>query len=139
MVTTLAATKIHVPRLRENLVSRLDLEKRLETGLTCPLTLISAPAGYGKTTLLAQLATRIPLTWLSLDNEDNDPVRFWSNFISALQTRNQRIGTSAFQMLSTPQTPPLHAIVVQLINEISAEGILPQAYILVLDDYHLIQ
>jgi LuxR family transcriptional regulator, maltose regulon positive regulatory protein len=139
MVTILAATKIRVPRLRESLVSRLDLEKRLEIGLTCPLTLISAPAGYGKTTLLAQLATRFPITWLSLDNEDNDPIRFWSNFISALQTRNQRIGTSAFQMLSASQPPTLRAIIVQLINEISAEETLPYAYILVLDDYHLIQ
>jgi ATP/maltotriose-dependent transcriptional regulator MalT len=139
MVTTLAATKIRVPHLRDCLVSRLDLTKRLETGLVCPLTLISAPAGYGKTTLLAEVATRIPITWLSLDNEDNDPIRFWSNFISALQTRNQRIGTSAFQMLSASQPPTLHAIIVQLINEISAEGTLLHAYILVLDDYHLIQ
>jgi LuxR family maltose regulon positive regulatory protein len=139
MVTNLAATKVRVPRLRDSLVSRRDLVARIKTGLICPLTLISAPAGYGKTTLLAELATRVSLTWLSLDEGDNDPVQFWSSFVSTLQTKNPRLGALALQMLSAPQTPPLRSIVVQLINEISAEEPSPQPYILVLDDYHLVQ
>jgi LuxR family transcriptional regulator, maltose regulon positive regulatory protein len=74
MVTTLATTKICVPRLRNNLVQRKKLVENLQAGLFCPLTLISAPAGYGKTTLLAELAAHIPVTWLSLDDGDNDPI-----------------------------------------------------------------
>jgi LuxR family maltose regulon positive regulatory protein len=139
MVTNLAATKVYVPRLRDSLVLRVDLVERLKAGLISHLTLVSAPAGYGKTTLLAELATCVSLTWLSLDEGDNDPVQFWSSFVSTLQTRNPRLGMLALQMLSAPQTPPLRSIIVQLINEISEEKLSPRHYILVLDDYHLIQ
>ena len=88
MASLLVNTKIYVPGLRNGLVARMDLVKRLKDGLTCPLTLVSAPAGYGKTTLLAELASQMPVAWLSLDEGDNDPVRFWSHFIASLQNED---------------------------------------------------
>ena len=91
MVSSLVTTKLCVPRLRDGLVSRLDLVKRLKAGLFCPLTLVSAPAGYGKTTLLAELAAHISVAWLSLNEGDNDPIRFWTHFTAALQTRQPRL------------------------------------------------
>ncbi len=105
MVSLLVTTKICAPRLRPDLVSRPHLIERLRAGLHCPLTLVSAPAGYGKTTLLAGLANNVdlPVAWLSLDEGDNDPVRFWTHFISALQTKQPHIGNTVLQMLRSPE------------------------------------
>jgi LuxR family maltose regulon positive regulatory protein len=69
-------TKTSILRLVSGLVKRTNLMERLKAGLDCPLTLVSTPAGYGKTTLLTELAAQIPVAWLSLDEEDNDPQRY---------------------------------------------------------------
>ncbi|MCA9935589.1 MAG: hypothetical protein KC415_16755 [Anaerolineales bacterium] len=109
---------------------------------------ISAPAGFGKTTLLAEFGTHImadavpaarrspQLCWLSLDEFDNDPVRFWIHFIAALQKKGPELGSDALAMLqASPQVPPTEAMLTSLINDIAGE---PDAFALVLDDYHLI-
>ena len=77
-------TKLFIPRPRKNLVSRPRLIERLNAGLDKKLTLIAAPAGFGKTTLLSEWIPQSPrcVTWLSLDDDDNDPVKFWAYFIS---------------------------------------------------------
>jgi len=120
------------------LVSRSYLVERLQQGMEHALTLISAPAGFGKTTLLAQwLAESItPVAWLSLEPEDNDPTRFLTYLIAALQTVDARLGTTALELLHTPQPPPPETVVALLTNDLmhsSAEDVA-----LVLDDYHVI-
>ncbi len=91
----LLATKLHVPRPRRQLVSRPALIKRVQEGIQGPLTLISAPAGFGKTTLLAQWAAEsgMPVAWVSLEPQDNDPVRFLASVLAALQQLDPDMGT----------------------------------------------
>ena len=93
------------------------------------LTLISAPAGFGKTTLLAQwlAETRTPVAWLSFGAEDNDPTRFLSYLITALQTLDAQLGTTALALLHTPQPPAPEAVLAVLTNELAGmeEAILP--------------
>ena len=104
----LLKTKLYIPPARPELVSRPRLAKRLEEGLRqgCKLTLVSAPAGFGKTTLLsAWIKDRAPhlrAAWLSLDEGDNDPARFISYLIAALQTVDGSIGQSALDALRSP-------------------------------------
>jgi LuxR family transcriptional regulator, maltose regulon positive regulatory protein len=100
----LLPTKLHVLRPQTHLVSRAHLVERLQQGVARHLTLVSAPAGFGKTTLLAQwlMESEIPVAWLSLEAEDNDPTRFLSYLIAALQTLDARVGISALEMLHTP-------------------------------------
>ena len=144
MRTSIVSTKIGIPRLKADIVERASLINRIKAGLNCPLTLVSAPAGYGKTTLLAALihqsdATGLKAAWLSLDGNDNDRVNFWTHFISALQTQNKHLGESSLQMLGVPQLVSIQPLLIDLINEISAGETLVQPYILILDDYHLIE
>jgi LuxR family maltose regulon positive regulatory protein len=136
MRSSLLVTKISVPRLRPGLVARPDLIERLQAGLERPLTLVSAPAGYGKTTLLAALAERVPAAWLTLDEGDNDPVGFWSHFTAALQVRQPRLGAGVLQMLVSPELPPVRSLLVELINEISVSLPADQPQVIILDDYH---
>ncbi len=140
MPSSLITTKICVPHLRPDLVLRPHLNERLKAGLHCTLTLISAPAGYGKTTLLAGLANNGLLTaWLSLDEGDNDPVRFWTHFISALQTKQPHLGNTVLQMLRSLESSDIQSHLIELINEIAGDESSIQPYILILDDYHLIE
>jgi len=135
----LLTTKLFVPPLRRELVPRPRLTERLEAGLRAgrKLTLIAAPAGYGKTTLasawLAGAAQHV--AWLSLDEGDNDPARFTAYLLAALQQIDPTIGQAAQAMLQAPPSPP-EALLSSLINDIAAT---PGPVILVLDDYHLIQ
>jgi len=87
MAMPLLRTKLHIPPVRPELVSRPRLIERLNAGLHCKLTLISAPAGFGKTTLLSEWVTGCgqPVAWVSLDKGDNDPACFWAYFIAVLQ------------------------------------------------------
>lgn len=103
------ATKLHVPRLRQQLVQRRHLVNRLQRGMEAPLTLISAPAGFGKTTLLCQWLSESgrDAAWLALGPEDNEPLRFLSSLIAALQTRDPSLGGSALALLQTPPPVPL--------------------------------
>lgn len=134
----LLTTKLRMPRLRAQLVPRAHLIQRLEHGLEGKLTLISAPAGFGKTTLLAQWLAKSgsPSAWLSLEPADNDPFRFLSYFIAALQTLDASIGMSALELLLTPQLPHLESVLTLLANDLmrSASG----ECVLVLDDYNAI-
>ncbi len=157
---TLLTTKLHIPQLRANLVPRPRLLERLNAGLDCKLTLISAPAGFGKTTLLAhwihhcveeqrsggaeeQTAPPAPLhprppapvAWLSLDEGDNDPARFLAYCVAALRTVHPELSETVWPLLGAHQPPPLEAILTDLINDLADS---PQSLVLVLDDYHVI-
>ncbi len=138
MDTPLLKTKLYMPPLRPELVSRPRLIERLKMGLQRKLTLIAAPAGYGKTTLLSEGVSsgQMPVGWLTLDEEDNDPARFWSYVISAIRTVQADIGKSALGLLQSPQAPPIESILTTVINEMSEVS---DGFALVLDDYHLIE
>ena len=140
----LLETKLYVPRPRRGLVARPRLSERLSRGAESKLTLISAPAGFGKTTLLADwLATTATAptgerstAWLSLDGADSQPVAFWTYVIAALQTVTPGVGAGALSRLHEPQPPPIETVLAPLLNELSA---LPNDIVLVLDDYHLLE
>ena len=134
----LLATKLYIPADRPHSVPRPRLTQRLNEGLTYKLTLISAPAGFGKTTLLSGWipGSERRVAWLSLDDGDNDPTRFWVYFISALQTLQPGLGENALVSLQALQPPPPELILTPLLNELAA---LPHDAALVLDDYHLIE
>ena len=137
MAGPLLETKLHVPRRRPGLVARPRLTERLQAEPA--LVLVSAPAGFGKTTLLAEWlaagsADGRRVAWLSLDTADNDPVLFWSYLIAALQRAVPGVGGPALALLGSPQ-PPIQVVLSTLVNQLSA---LPDQVMLVLDDYHLI-
>lgn len=137
MAATLLTTKLHVPPLRSELVSLSRLTRRLQDSLDGKLTLFSAPAGYGKTTLVTHWLHHAgrPFAWLTLDANDNDPTRFLAYLVAALQGIDPRIGQAVEPMLATPQPPPPESILTALINDIATAE---EPFALVLDDYHLI-
>lgn len=136
MTDLLLQTKLYIPATRNDLVPRPRLLARLNAGLNGRLTLISAPAGFGKTTLVREWVAREerPIAWLSLDEEDKDPNRFLTYLIAALQRIAPAIGQSVLASLQSPQPPMTQMILTMLLNEIAA---LPEAFIFVLDDYHV--
>jgi LuxR family transcriptional regulator, maltose regulon positive regulatory protein len=138
MEPSLILTKTKIPRLRSGIIGRPDLIDRLRTALDRPLILVSAPAGYGKTTLLAELAFQMPVAWLSLDEEDNDPVRFWSHFIASLQQKQPFFGETIHQILTSFEPPSMRPLLVDMINEMTAAKIPSEVLVIILDDYHLI-
>ena len=140
MAGPLLATKLHVPRRPRSLVARPRLSERLSRGAESALTLVSAPAGFGKTTLLAQWLAAAPadgrsVAWLSLDQRDNDPELFWTYLVGALKTAAQGAGASTLSLLQSPQ-PPAEAGLATLLNDLDA---LSDDVVLVLDDYHVIE
>ncbi|MDX1522168.1 MAG: LuxR family transcriptional regulator, partial [Anaerolineae bacterium] len=161
MSTPILATKLYIPPLRPELVPRPRLIERLNNGLRSgrKLTLISASAGFGKTTLVtswihhlrlsiydlrpnanSQIVNRKseiknPVVWLSLDEDDSDPTRFLAYLMAALQTIATTLGEGVLSMLHTPQSP-VESILTALLNEIAA---IPDPFVLILDDYHLIE
>ena len=130
-------TKLFVPPLRPKVVFRPHLIERLNQGLDNKLTLISAPAGFGKTTLISEwiASCRRPVAWLSLDEGENEFIRFLSYLVAALQTISPNIGEGVLIMLQSPQTLPSESLLTILINEAAA---ISTNIILVLDDYHLV-
>lgn len=134
----LLRTKLFVPRVHPDLVMRSGLIGRLNQGLSRKLTLIIAPAGFGKSTLVSSWTATLsaPLAWLSLDERDNDPIRFWTYFIAALQTQAPTIGEVALSMLKVAVPPPIETILTELLNDTAC---CPDHLILVLDDYHVIE
>ena len=158
MAGPLLVTKLHIPPLRPELVSRPRLVERLNQGLgpgisrstdvsagwfARKLTLVSAPAGFGKTTLLSEwlrgkLAATQPLqvAWLSLDPGDNDPARFLAYLVGALEGLEPGLGEGVLGAYRSPQPPPTEALLAALINELAR---LPAPSVLVFDDYHLIE
>lgn len=139
MITPVLATKLYIPPPRPNQISRPRLMDRLNEGLSGrrALTLIAAPTGFGKSTLVSEWLARCgrPAAWLSLDENDNDAVRFWLYFIHALQRATPGAGAGLLEILQAPQPPPTEALLTALLNEIAA---IPHDFILVLDDYHVI-
>ncbi len=138
MAAPLLATKLYIPPVRSELVSRPRLIERLNAGVDRKLTLISAAAGFGKTTLVAEWLSRVerPCTWLSLDKGDNDPVQFVTYLIAALQKVDAGMGQAALGLLGAPQLPPTESLITLLINDMAAA---PQPFVLVLDEYDTIQ
>src|ERR1700726_2293200 len=116
MSTPLLATKLYIPRLRPHVVNRPRLLERLNEGLHRKLTLISAPAGFGKTTLVSEWVAFIerPTAWLSLDEGENDPARFLAYLVAALQTIAATIGEEVLGVLQSPQPPPTEEILTAL-------------------------
>jgi LuxR family transcriptional regulator, maltose regulon positive regulatory protein len=141
MINTILATKLFVPPPRPKIVTRLRLIERLNEGLaagnTPGMTLISAPVGFGKTTLVSEwvAACNCKVGWLSLDERDNDLARFLTYLIAALRTVTPNIGEGVLSTIQSPPLPPIETILTALLNEISA---LSDQTVLVLDDYHLI-
>ncbi len=137
-MTTILATKLYLPRLRPNVVSRPHLIERLSAGLHRKLTLISAPAGFGKTTLVSEWikGSKRASAWLSLDEGDNDPIRSLTYLVGALQTISPSVGEGILRALQSSQPPPPDAILAALLNEMTT---IPSQFILVLDDYHVIE
>ena len=145
--TPLLATKLIVPPPGRIRVERLHLVERLDDCLHpgCRLALLSAPAGFGKTTLASAWVSRIAspafqpapsVAWVSLDGGDNDPVLFWSYLISALQTQRPELGKRSLGLLHTPQGLNLEGSLASLLNDLSG---IPDPFILILDDYHVIR
>jgi LuxR family maltose regulon positive regulatory protein len=153
----LLQTKLYIPPIRPQLVSRPRLIEQLNAGLTVrggfsrtrdafsrALTLVSAPAGFGKTTLVSEWIHKVeahgdsPLrvAWLSLDEGDNDPARFLAYLLAALRTVEASIGKGVLSALQSPQPPPTEVVLVSLINDVAA---IPGSIILVLDDHHTIE
>ena len=137
MSTPILATKLYIPPPRPKIVLRPRLIKRLNEGMHCKLTLISAPAGFGKTTLVSEwiAGCGLPVAWLSLDEGDNDPTSFLAYLVAALQTIAANIGKGVLAILQSPQPPPIESILIALLNEITT---VPDNFVLVLDDYHVI-
>jgi len=164
----LLTTKLFAPRRNGQLVARPRLLAKLNAGLTSRVILVSAPAGFGKTTLIsawinaldgvqsernsgadnknhplmiqnhwpqAEDHAPIKFCWLSLDENDNDPLRFLTNCLAALQQMDASVGAAVEVLLSAPQPPPLEALLTLLINDISS---ITTPFVLVLDDYHVI-
>ncbi|MFN8597867.1 MAG: LuxR C-terminal-related transcriptional regulator [Anaerolineae bacterium] len=146
MSAPILTTKLYIPPLRPKAILRPRLIERLNEGLqrTPGVTLISAPAGFGKTTLVSEwMATLTPANragvkaaWLSLDEGDGDPTRFLTYLIAALQTIVANIGEGLLNALQSPQPPPTESILTALLNEIAAVS---EHFILVLDDYHVVE
>jgi LuxR family maltose regulon positive regulatory protein len=136
----LLATKFFLPSSPGTLIPRPRLHALLDKALEYPFTLVSAPAGFGKTTLLSTWAQSLPasqarLCWLSLDEEDNDPYLFWTCVLSALQTQDPEHFAPLLAQLQSPSPPPLKSLLIQLLNLLTESE---HHLVLILDDYHLI-
>src|SRR5215813_3735518 len=131
----LVATKFHIPRA--GFVPRPRLLARLSQGTGSGLTVVSTPAGFGKTTVLGDWArrNRPPAAWLSLDTADNDPARFWRYVAAALDRVRPGTDAQVMALLRGRHQPPLEAVATAVINELSVPG--EGGVALVLDDYHL--
>ncbi|APV43609.1 LuxR family transcriptional regulator, maltose regulon positive regulatory protein [Dehalogenimonas formicexedens] len=137
MSIQILATKLYVPRPPPKVVLRPHLIELLNNGLHRKLTLISAPAGFGKTTLVSEWVSGCgrPVAWLSLDARDNDPISFLSYLIAALQTIFPKIGGQSLVALQAPQPPSIESILTTLLNEITS---VEDRFVLVFDDYYLL-
>ena len=137
MSAPLLVTKLYVPPVRSERVSRPRLIERLNVGLDRKLTLISAPAGFGKTTLLSECAARCgyPVAWVSLDKGDNEPDRFWTYVVAALQTiphiKGTGLGQAVLSSFRSSQPPPMETLLSGLVNELVE---ITEPFVLMLDD-----
>jgi LuxR family maltose regulon positive regulatory protein len=138
MPTPLLSTKLYIPPIRTGLVPRPGLIELLDQGLERKLTLLSAPAGFGKTTLLSEWISqsKSPFAWVSLDKDDNDRVRFLAYCIAALRRINLNVDDQLLGTLQSPQQPHIETVLIPLINQITG---MKDRFALVLDDYQLIE
>ena len=139
-VAPLLETKLYPPRARSGLVPRPRLTDAVRQGVEHKLTIVIAPAGFGKTTLLAgwladSQGSEKTAGWVSLDPSENEPRAFWTYVISALQSLQPTVGTHAMSLLRSPHPPPVESVLTALINEIDQ---IDRDFILILDDYHVI-
>ena len=140
MQDTILRTKLYVPPQRPNLIRRQHLFDRLDAGLQAghKFTLVSAPAGFGKTTLVSNWAQQSaePVAWLSLEESDNNLIRFLTYVVAALQTIDSNIGEGILAALQAPEGVHIEHLLITLLNETTE---FTGRAILILDDYHLIQ
>src|SRR6476620_10643486 len=136
MSTPILATKLYIPPPRPNVVLRPHLIARLTAGLHRKLTLIAAPAGFGKTTLVSAWVAGgdRPVAWLSLDAGDNDLARFLTYLVGAVQTIVPQLGAAVLRALQSSPPPPTEPLLTALLNEFTR---IPHPFLLVLDDYQV--
>ncbi len=129
-------TKLHIPSPGKNLIHRPDLFEKLNEGLNRKLILISAPAGFGKTTLISNWINqyKIQTAWVSLDKGDIDPVEFLSYIITGIQNISSEFGQIALRLLKSPDKPTYKSITGLLINDMLQ---IKEDLVIVLDDFHL--
>ncbi|HEX6936203.1 MAG TPA: LuxR C-terminal-related transcriptional regulator [Actinomycetes bacterium] len=140
MVAALLEGKYRIPGRQPNTVARPRLAERLSASSRSALTVLSAPAGFGKTTLLTEWLATVPadarsIAWLSLDHRDNDAARFWTYVVTAIQTAMDGVGSGALQVLAS-SSPSTEAALAALLNDLNGQS---KDLLLVLDDYHLIE
>ncbi len=142
MSASILVTKLNIPPLRENRIERPRLLAQLALGLKCKLTLVSAPAGFGKTTLLCEWGNHLKTSnqtrfcWLSLESRDNEPRRFWTYLIWALQFAIPQLGIGILEILESAEPVDIENILTLLLNETAA---LDEHLVLVMDDFHIIE
>lgn len=138
MITPIIATKLYIPALRSNAVLRPRLIKRLNQGLHRKLTVISAAAGFGKTTLASEWIRSCgrPACWLSLDEGDDDPAAFMIYLHAALMTAAPNVGVGMLKLLQAPKPPPIETLIKALLSEIAS---VTHPFLVVLDDFHVIE
>ena len=137
MDAPILATKLFIPPPQPGAILRPRLMGRLQAGLHRKLTLVSAPAGFGKTSLISEWlsSAQLQAAWLSLDEDDNDPTRFLTYLVAAVQSVLPSVGTGLLKVLQSPQPPTSESILTTLLNDIAT---LADVLVLVLDDYHRI-
>ena len=139
MVFSILSTKLFIPTIQPDVIHRPNLIEQVTAGLNAghSLTLVSAPAGYGKTTVLAEWISTYQgqVAWLSLDEQDNNELRFWKYFVTALQTASPSSGQQSLQILESAQDIDPHNFLTELVNDVAE---LDYKIIIVLDDYHVI-
>ena len=137
MIEPLLTTKLLIPTIRADIITRQHLIDLLKQSLFRKITIVSAPAGFGKTTLIREWINqqRVSTAWLTLDELDNDPIRFLLYFIKALQAIDPNFGETLLEIIQSPQTQVNKPLLTLLINEIASA--ISIEFIYVLDDYHL--
>ena len=143
MRTPLLETKLYRPGPRPGLVPRPRLNAQLDRGTATKLMLVSAPAGFGKSRLIAEWLAGTSASgderaaaWLALDSGDNDPVTFWSYLVAALRTVAPGVGANELELLASPQPPPIQLVLTTVLNDLGATD---SDVVVVLDDFHLIE
>ena len=142
MTSTILVTKLFIPSIHPAFTPRPRLKRQLRDGLHRKLTLVSAPAGFGKSTLVTEWITNLQeeeqyqVAWLSLDAADNDPTRFLTYFIAALRTIDDTLAQGIYRALQSSQPPHYESVLTQVINQVSK---IPDKLVLVLDDYHVLE
>src|ERR1051325_5083071 len=130
--------KLMPPRLNANMIRREDLLARLDEGLSRKLTVVTAPTGFGKTTLVSMwiASHKFASAWVTLDQTDNDATRFWTYVVSALRTLSPSLGKMTLSALMAPQPPSFQTLLTPLINDLTK---LRETSVLILEDFHVVE